>query len=487
VAAYVLIGLNSLTRYPLVWMDEPWYTQPAWSFATTGRFGEPMFADYANLGAENLVYGRIYLFAAAVSMHFLGPDVMGARLPSFLAGLALIGLTFGLARELWDARTGAIAAVIVATTAAFVRQSHDARPEIMLAGFLVGSLWLLIYAGRTHADWAYVGAGVAGALAADIHLNGLLVPFVLVLVAVVQGSVRRLFSKETLLLLSGMAVGNLWIVVAHVLPNPEAFLDQARSFGAPPPILSAWPNVPAIFVSESARFAGLAPSDALVALLGFVAAIVVVRVAGDRGARVLTTVLLATFVLMAVLVANKTGRYAVLLVPVEAILIARLLQLVRTRLAGPVFVGLTALGLLTISSESGYIGPSDYGGYVAQLQRAVPPHAKVVAIPTDWFGLTDRDMVATHYFGTTDDFGAAIDRLGIEYIVVDDFLLMNQLELERSLDSTQVHGFLNERCVLVAEFSDAFYGSSDGGTPPYTTSIYKVLASPASGEHEATR
>src|SRR5690349_2259682 len=86
-AGYLALGLLTLLRFPIVWMDEPWYTQPAWSFLTTGQFSAPMFTGEYGQEVSNVAYGRIYLLLNAVIFGTLGLGPYQARVLSLLAGI----------------------------------------------------------------------------------------------------------------------------------------------------------------------------------------------------------------------------------------------------------------------------------------------------------------------------------------------------------------------------------------------------------------
>lgn len=197
VATYVAIGLFTLARMPIVWLDEPLYTQPAWSLVTRGSLGMPMFPGLHGLDQDNVVFGRIYLGAIAVSFKLLGLGPFQARLPSFLAGLAVIYLTYLLGRRLWNARAGVFAAIALAVSPVFLMQTHDARPEMLLLAFFLAALYLAVRSDAELGLRGHIGAGVIAGLAADIHLNGVLVPFVLLaFVAVRVGPQRILLSPD---------------------------------------------------------------------------------------------------------------------------------------------------------------------------------------------------------------------------------------------------------------------------------------------------
>src|SRR3990172_8003814 len=207
VAAYIAIGLISLARVPIVWLDEPLYTQPAWSLVTNGSLGMPMFSGLHGFDQDNVIFGRIHLGAVAASFKLLGLGPFQARLPSFLAGLAVIYLTYLLGRRLWNARAGVVAAIALAVSPVFVMQTHDARPEILLLAFFLAALYLAVRSDAELGIRGHVGAGAIAGLAADIHLNGLLVPFVLLAFVGLRTGPNRILLRSAAAIVAGTVLG----------------------------------------------------------------------------------------------------------------------------------------------------------------------------------------------------------------------------------------------------------------------------------------
>lgn len=221
--AYVFVGLATLTVFPLVWSDEAWYTQSAWSLSADGSFALPMFADFAELDVDNTVYGRLYMMAVAAAFEAMGVSAWSARLVSFLSGIVAITAVFAVGRELWSPRVGLLAALLLAVSPVFVDQTHDARPEIMQIAVTMVAFYLLLLGVRLHSHPLVLSSGVTAALAADVHLNGLIVPVALFVVLLVLRANRQLAVSFAV----GAGIGAAWWLALHVLPDPERFFAQS--------------------------------------------------------------------------------------------------------------------------------------------------------------------------------------------------------------------------------------------------------------------
>ncbi len=85
------------------------------------------------------------------------PETFDGRLPSALAGVALIIVTVLLGSELWTRAVGLNAGLILCGSFAFVRLSHSARPEMVYAALCAGAFYCFVAAwkrnARSHLPW----------------------------------------------------------------------------------------------------------------------------------------------------------------------------------------------------------------------------------------------------------------------------------------------------------------------------------------------
>jgi 4-amino-4-deoxy-L-arabinose transferase-like glycosyltransferase len=99
------------------------------------------------------------------SFNVFGTDEWAARFPAVLLGLGTVLLTYELARRMFDAATGLLAGIALATAIEFCKLSHAATPDAPLIFFITLTLYLFWigheFGGRA---WFYPAA-VASALA----------------------------------------------------------------------------------------------------------------------------------------------------------------------------------------------------------------------------------------------------------------------------------------------------------------------------------
>ena len=145
-----------------------------------------------------------------ISYDTFGVNEFAARLPSALAYLGTVLLTYGLGRRMFDATTGLLAGLIAASSLELVKLGHACTPDSVLVFFLLLYFWAFW---RGHEDgrrsW-YLSCGAASALAMLTKGPvGLVLPIAVVAVYLLwHREVRRLFDPR---MIGGTVV---WILVA---------------------------------------------------------------------------------------------------------------------------------------------------------------------------------------------------------------------------------------------------------------------------------
>lgn len=491
VASYVAIGLFTLARMPIVWLDEALYTQPAWSFVTGGTFGMTMFPGLQGLDQDNVVFGRIYLGAIALSFKLLGLGPFQARLPSFVAGLAVIYLTYLMGRRLWNARAGVFAAVALAVSPVFLIQTHDARPEMLLLAFFLAALYLAIRSDAELGFRGHLGAGVIAGLAADIHLNGVLVPFVLLAFVAIRGGSRQTSLRRGAAILAGTLLGWMWWGMVHILPDPALFLDQWSSGQSGVlPIQFLGTDLRTVLMAEPLRFLQATlrwwPLAWLMPLGAILGGVILLHHHRDRNVLGVLGAIVVMILLMALVVAHKAPTYAVLVWPFLALLAGRWLTVAAGRAASIGILATTSLAsvfALSIVAASQWKG--DYDRFVGELRRYIPAGAVVQGEPTYWFGLADHPYIADQYFSGGAPYAETVRQLGIEYIIADEYFFDTVLKVQRMVSEAEVQDFFARYADLVVEIKDPQYGQAAWGQSSeyrnsvyessiYTTRIYRV-------------
>jgi O-antigen/teichoic acid export membrane protein len=155
VAAITLVGLA--VRFIVIrgiWLDE----------ATSIHQASMSFGAMISNLRNTDVHPPLYFSVLWVTEHLIGNASLAIRLPSILAGGAAIPVAYVAARDLWDRRSGLVAAVIASVAPLLVWYSQEARMYSMFMLEALLAIWgqsrVLRY-GRTR-DWAiFVAPSVA--------------------------------------------------------------------------------------------------------------------------------------------------------------------------------------------------------------------------------------------------------------------------------------------------------------------------------------
>jgi hypothetical protein len=136
-----------------------WYDEWLTANAAEGNLGHLRWYVTERAGIPPTYFGLMWLWARVA-----GDGDAALRLPSVLAGVALVPVTYAALREIGQSRTAArLAALLVAVNPMLVWYSQEARPYSLLVLAGTASLWLLARyvnggAWRDLMAWALVAA-----------------------------------------------------------------------------------------------------------------------------------------------------------------------------------------------------------------------------------------------------------------------------------------------------------------------------------------
>jgi len=224
-AVVILIGvvalatLPALSRTTLFDRDEGYYAESAREMLVRGDPFVPHFSGQPWLEKPPLTY-----WLMALSMCVFGETEFAARLPSALAGLLAMWLTFQLARRMFSPLAGVMAAAVLGTSAFFSGTMRFALLDNVLVCCLLLSMigvWKLLNdENGAYMFWTGIGLGVLakGAL-------GFALP-VIALVGVLLWTgrwhlFRRMRPMRGILLV--LAIVGVWAIPANWLTGGEYF------------------------------------------------------------------------------------------------------------------------------------------------------------------------------------------------------------------------------------------------------------------------
>lgn len=225
----LLISLAGLWNHDLWTPDEPREAALVLSISRTGNVIVPQLAGDPFVEKPPLFY-----IVAAAGIALLGKwigNTEAIRLTLALWGLGTLGMTYLIARRLWDAKTGLLAMVVLALMPGFVHVTHWILVDNALMFFVTAAFWCLVEAyGGQRLAWiplagicaagAFLTKGMVGPAVIAVGSIGLLVPWIR------RHGWSRLFSFRSLLL-HGLALlllvglSGLWMLALYHEGGPE--------------------------------------------------------------------------------------------------------------------------------------------------------------------------------------------------------------------------------------------------------------------------
>ncbi|SCZ79425.1 ArnT family glycosyltransferase [Acidaminobacter hydrogenoformans] len=216
-AAYALLSLFWLTRFPFVHSDESWLSGLTRQIMTQGSFQvtEPFFDLYPrNPHAIKLLFHSLQM----PWLLTLGYNIFAVRLMSLFFGvLTLVTFRKLLIRIGLSGTTSSLTALLLGTSAQFVYASHTARQEIVVLFFMLAALERLL-AGRL------ITGAVLSAAGLWLHPNGFIAAAILFFILLV-------IQRKDTLIFAGIHIISLLALVGTSLALDPHFFTNYLSYG----------------------------------------------------------------------------------------------------------------------------------------------------------------------------------------------------------------------------------------------------------------
>jgi 4-amino-4-deoxy-L-arabinose transferase-like glycosyltransferase len=146
---------------PSLWdIDEGNNAEAAREMLASGNWIVPTFNYQLRVDKPALLYW-LQIFA----YRSFGVNEFAARLPSALAALVTVLITYELGRRLFGAASGLISGVILSTSIAFCASAHFANPDALLNSMVALTLFIFWRGFSSNGRWWFLGAGISTGLA----------------------------------------------------------------------------------------------------------------------------------------------------------------------------------------------------------------------------------------------------------------------------------------------------------------------------------
>ena len=404
----------------------------------------------------------------AGAFRLFGTGQIPARLGSILAGLAIILLTFRLARDVIGEEGALVAAFLVATDNLIVLTSRTARPEALTTMAILASLLAMEqYARKDRIAWAFL-SGLLMAMGTMFHITLLGYIVSIGVLAIVLDCKRGGFPLRGAISYSfGYALGLIpfaaWILTAPLgrAGFHQEYLNPAKSSPLWSKLLQESHRYPDLLGLNMLHGHGLEsiPVRLLIPLFFLAASFLLWKL--RRRWFYLELLLLAPTVFWFVYLIDKTPRYFALLAPVFALAIGAAVAASGSnrRLHRAVL----ALSCLVIAAQiTGNIlllraaRNADYNAVTAELRRAVPPGQTAYGSVTFWLALHDHPYIS---YERTDPWMAA-NQFHARYFIAGDRVMTSGLPGDEAFYESLRRSMAEviAQSELVGHFTDPYYG-----------------------------
>jgi 4-amino-4-deoxy-L-arabinose transferase-like glycosyltransferase len=460
--------LQTLPYLSYRWLpDESWYSGPAYSIAHGNGVADPAIGpnDLEN-HFDAHPPGTALIIAAAFRL--FGTSPISARLGSILAGVAIIFLTYRLARDVIGVEGALVATFLVATDNLIVLTSRSARPEALTTmAILAALLAMRLYAPNGRLGWAFL-SGLLIAMGTMFHVTLLGYIVSIGILAIVLDRERDVFPLRGA---AGYAIGcglglvpfAAWILTASLGRSGFRAEYLSRAGGTP-----LWSK----FLHEGLRYSDLLGLNMLhghglesipvrlpIPLFFLAASLLLWKL--RRRWFYLELLLLTPTVLWLIYTVNKTSRYLALLAPVFALVIgAAVAASSSSRRLHRIVLVLSCMVIAAQMSANFFLlhaaSKANYNKVTAELRSVIPPGQTAYGTITFWLALHDRPFIS---YERTDPWMAA-NQFRARYFITGDRVMTSGLPGDEAFYESLRRGVAEviDQSKLVGRFSDPYYG-----------------------------
>lgn len=403
VMLYQAYAIGLIPSYPTD--DDGAYAAAGYQMWITGKPGVSGYKNVAGMGDDIYALGHIGAAFQGLLMKVFGVSIVTALLPSLLIGCACLVFVYLLGRELWSVKAGALAALFLSLSGIFFSAAHSARPDLMVALFLLVALWLAATAPKERFFWRLLFAGLVMGFSGDVHPNGfLLAPLPLLFWIMLNRPDWRLLVRATAAYGAGGGIGILYWVATHYWLNPEEFRRQSSVHGlATHGVKFLTHGLFGSLAVEAQRYWNWfwnarghrhLPEGALMLASG-----IFLLWKGGRTGRAMVGIWALFFLIAAALMSNSFGWYLIFAWPFLALWMARTVDLMESKwLARSLAAVIIAAYLFNLGLWHWKASQEiPMKNWLTDLRAVIPAQEPVFASAGLWFAFWDRDFTHEPY------------------------------------------------------------------------------------------
>ena len=478
---FILIYSFNLDKFPNVWGDEAWFSNPAYALAIHGILGTTMKAG----GIANYTYWQppVFFLLLATSFKLFGFGLTQARMVSVFLGFLTVLFTYLLGKRLYNKRIGLLASLLLISNPLFFYTSRQSRMDIAVACFTLIALYYILIALKDSKPVFYFVSSFFAMLALLSHPNGLMGIIAIILIILVykvdiKGFKLNLKLKEIIFFISGIILPLVPYLYYISLDFPE-FKNQFMSN-----IGGSTSNILTNIISEPTRYITLL---SFLKIINYPITLKVMIIAGiiltiwglyyiikERGfnEKFLMIILLTHITLLAVVVVIKLNFwYLSMILPYWSILIVlpfkNKINLLKDRSIKSTFLKLTLITFLIINFFGIFVifATSTHYNYLQieeEVQKYIPEGSVVVGDPTYWIALNGKYTYYDHTGANLTNF----KEWNVEYLLYDGHWNTTNPKDENQI---AIKKFIKANTTLIGVIKN----SQDPGIG--TINVYKII------------
>lgn len=209
----IVVGIV-YARFQRIWPWDEEYSYEAARIVAEGGI-RSLLRAYSELPWLGNQHPPLMMIAYGYALRFFGDHLFVMRLVALALGMATVGATYLLGRELYDRDTGLLAALFLVSFPLFLRQSTAAMTDVPVTFFFTAVLLLTVRLLRKpDLASAIGGAALIGAGLITKYTMAFIYPFLLSLVILLR-PFRTLKGRLALMMLLPAGVAALWVALAH--------------------------------------------------------------------------------------------------------------------------------------------------------------------------------------------------------------------------------------------------------------------------------
>lgn len=424
IVAFVLANLIGLDRVPFANADEAWIAEPGLRFWQHGAFASQLHGGFFGAERHFMLHPPLFSLIVGAVLGIFGVGLVQMRLVTLLMSAMTAAFTYRLGRDVLSSRHGLLAALLLTwcrtgpyqwearpSGIVLVDLGRYARYDIAVPFFgMMGVLamlpWLVRDGPSPIARWRFVLAGVCAGLAIACHPMGVIFVVTLIALGIVAVQARGERISGAVAPIAWMMLGlgvTLLPLIAYVYVGWDDAVRQQQlsatrwGFGNPwfyaSNVAREWRRY--ISVGRGLQF-GIPGAWLLVisSVAGVVAVLRGVR-RGDLRLRLIAAALVSGFAVLTLTEREKFFFYLAALWPWIALTMT--IAIVSAMQQASRVVRLGAIVLVAASVLDGVRADVQLAREAAtrttfvdisnRLRAQIPRDARVLALPTWWFGL----------------------------------------------------------------------------------------------------